>query len=1671
MLVRIRREVFRPGEFEQHNVDVKSKSEICSLFNLDKDNVSFFGSDGKLITTDTIFDNFITVVQTPAELASIIGIGVPILSLLFVTGVGTYFVFVKQNENRLKNSKITYSNSLRGATNPIRSNGNIGILLGEYNVPGDVAGLVYSSYVSNDQYIHQLFCNGYDNTVVKTDSEFISDNNPNGYKIRVGQTPIDLYSDIKVGLGTEKYYTKRSVEEGLSLTMTKEAIIRTSPTNTIKINVGIAAPYGYFGVKDNGDKEEISLKYTIKYRKQGTTDWIDSKTVDESIYTKRYRNMVSFDVPRGQYEVSITRDNDKSEDASVQDNIILELMQYDTQSAINDSTAPVINPEKYSLLEIKAKATDKLNGYLDQVYTECFLKCKCFTGNEPSEDNSLWQLPNDITSVGDMNNPASLLYYVLTDSRINPRAVTPDKLDLLSISEWFLFCKEREWSCNAWITENLTIGELAQRICDCGRANLTIMDGKYSVNIEKANSVVSQIFAPNNAWNMTETRSFEKQPTLIKTSFLNQDTEVEEERYCYLDKDSNEIKVVNEITNEESYESESITLWGVTNPTQVAQLAIYNLKLSNAIDRTYSWECAIESIACAIGDVVYLANDIFMFSLGYGRIIDTLIENNKIVGCYINTSVGIDTSKNYGINVRKNDGSIQTIDIDMNTSTTSLLRFKQPLDNTHDSIISGNLFIYGDSSEVGKKVVITDIQPNEDMGATITAIDYVESIYDDSDVTIPEYVSNVSKYGDGVKIGSGNLPPITPPEGLQGPPGKPTKTFELYATPNSYQINTRNDVETIIQITPYIQGYEEVIKDITVSDKDITIEKVGDIYELTIPAKFTKLPTKITEITEPTVITEGDEKETEEVKVKSQKAPYITVTARLNEEVEASVDIQCLPDIANGMYLGKFDKDDVPLAEDSVMGDYYVTLNNIGTDEEPLYVPAIYLCILNNDEKELQFVLLSPENEEYRNRAMLVLEDMMSLINDGNKTKFISSNLGFFKNIVSENITTETLTGKKINITDGGAIYGGAYDKDGNTTGESDTGFFISEDGLIKADKAILNNCTVNNVIAKSIEHASLTTYDEQKKELIGAKEDEKGEIKDDAMSLEKDLYIRSELHDEIFGDTELDLEGKIGLSGYELDKKLPFLKPIVSDTSKYGDNNISYIGYKTNEFKTDYYQLPYVWPDGNKVLTQGITYRAWEKDGNGDSSADFSCVNKENIPLLVRTYVNGPTSNFHQISRVIDGKTQSITDSGTETYKFFIAFPGDTVRVNAFENGFWPFGSYASAEISTFERIKNTPCFEPQLIHNVWKYEESYTNTFLIIEKDTVPVGAKYMYLIAFENRSLLGGYLDISWNVEGVAKSVNIGLPNGKIVDISDWDRTSDIVFKSYSRIYIYNFTAIFYAENPNGTSNNKNLVVVGDKTEYINLNVINNNDKYGTRTLKVNDIDLTTSLKSWVSGDTIMAYLTSKFNNNPITYTSSGTVAIHEDIDIKNVNEVDFVNNTYVFKNATDNELVVENRYTSKGVYDEFTITNMQILGDIERAVTSNLIPKDDSTNIGTIEKPYNDLFISSDINVANNKVTLWSGYASTGGVTVDLGENWEDKYRYFIFVCGEESYGVQGNGIVTTDFIKDYPEGKPFQVYLTNTNKWVTFKIQDNKLIKGNTSSGAAVLKIIGVKVLC
>ena len=291
---------------------------------------------------------------------------------------------------------------------------------------------------------------------------------------------------------------------------------------------------------------------------------------------------------------------------------------------------------KIAKTAINIKATDQLNSQVEGINAIVQTIAKVWNGTN-------W----DSLAPAPTSNPAALFYYILTHPANPQRILSGDvatKINLAALGDWYTYCANNGFEHNAVLGTQRSVLEVLRDVCAAGRASPALVDGKWTVLIDRVKDTVVQHFSTHNSWGFESTKVLPKFPDGLKVQFYDET----------LDYEQRELIVYDAAKSEATAELfESIQLPGVTNAATVEKHARWHFAQMKLRPEIYTLNADIEYLVCNRGDRVKVTHDVPMWGLGSGRIktkiSDTILELDEPV---IVTQAG-----NYNIRVRTVTGT------------------------------------------------------------------------------------------------------------------------------------------------------------------------------------------------------------------------------------------------------------------------------------------------------------------------------------------------------------------------------------------------------------------------------------------------------------------------------------------------------------------------------------------------------------------------------------------------------------------------------------------------------------------------------------------------------------------------------------------------------------------------------------------------------------------------------------------------------------------------------------------------------------------------------------------------------------------------------------------------------------------------------------------------------
>ena len=432
------------------------------------------------------------------------------------------------------------------------------------------------------------------------------------------------------------------------------------------------------------------------------------------------RKGVEFDVPDGQYEVSVRRVTPDS-DKETTDQTVMDECTWTTLQSWRNRPAVVYQGRPLTLIEVQLKATEQLSGNVDE------FNCYC------QSIAPIWNGTNWIDQP--TNNPASLALLVAT-SQCTGKPASWDEMDMDSYADFYNWCQRWGWAYNAVQTSRTTAGELQHNIMGAGRGSYALING-HGVVWDDPDAPVVEILTPRNTWGFSAKKEFLTEPVQgLRMRFLNETRDFQEdERVVYAD-GYNETNATNVIEWEQD---------GVTNPDLIwkhGRLRLAELRLRPEV---YTLNAEAESLTLRRGEHVRCQHDVTLWGIISGRVVSRALNSDgNLISIDLDEFCTMEAGKSYGIRVSTPTNvdvyySVQTV-----PGVSRTLALAMPIPATSSAPDIGDLVSFGIAGRTDQLLTVLSITPSEGLTAQITFQDAATNLYDALTGEIPPWDSNIT---------------------------------------------------------------------------------------------------------------------------------------------------------------------------------------------------------------------------------------------------------------------------------------------------------------------------------------------------------------------------------------------------------------------------------------------------------------------------------------------------------------------------------------------------------------------------------------------------------------------------------------------------------------------------------------------------------------------------------------------------------------------------------------------------------------------------------------------------------------------------------------------------------------------------------------------------------------
>lgn len=349
------------------------------------------------------------------------------------------------------------------------------------------------------------------------------------------------------------------------------------------------------------------------------------------------------------------------------------------------------------------------------------------SGLVPDWDGAAW------TGLVATSNPAPHFRYALAGS-LGADPIPVDLLDNADIVNWRTYCATEGLTCDA-VVEGKSAFDAAALAASCGMARPRQSE-TWGVTVDRDRAAESpvQMFTPRNARGFSAVKAFTQRPDGLRVRFNSAENDYEEK----------EIIVYDPETPGFGERLEDLKYDGLVTEAQSRSRALFDLAQASRRMTFYSLEADAESVVCRRGDLVAVQHDTLDRQAGFARISEVFVSAGLLTGLRFDGSIPIDGSGFYdgpfytgsfygeprlGVAVRKADGTLGVHEATATGPDATVITFVAPFADAGGLYQVGALVAAGHFGREYRRLIVTQIEPREDLAARLTLVDEAPELF------------------------------------------------------------------------------------------------------------------------------------------------------------------------------------------------------------------------------------------------------------------------------------------------------------------------------------------------------------------------------------------------------------------------------------------------------------------------------------------------------------------------------------------------------------------------------------------------------------------------------------------------------------------------------------------------------------------------------------------------------------------------------------------------------------------------------------------------------------------------------------------------------------------------------------------------------------------------------
>lgn len=559
---------------------------------------------------------------------------------------------------------------------------------------------------------------------------------PDKSSIRLDDQPIeDLESTIDdfkwyhgtndANLGEDFDNTERHYNiSGVKLNEVDSTYTHTCKDELKKVMLVFSCP-SIFVLDKMGNQSKWFVKLKVEIQYEGSIDWNQYKF--DYLLEADSRSEVKFNIPilfnvAGKHKIKVTRLADSIADSSGKDYNDCSLV------AVIESIPDSNEYRNTAILSAKITATEHLSGKMPDV-------------------TAIWE-GLQVKDVRDLDapvafsrNPANALYAICT----NPRFGKNIPVDIENLKELADYCDEEvtyesvteagdvtyakgpRFTLDIYLDQAYELFEIITKIAASCRA-IPFWKGDKLIFVIDRESEPTQLFSMGNIIADSYEENYAALsdiPNEMVVEFTDADNDYEK----------TQITIIDTERNDETVNSNSVNMFGLTNRHMVVREARYAMRKIKAARKSISFKASIDAIACDLGDVILFQHDTPQYGFG-GRV--KAADNFSVT---LDRKVELEHGVEYAIRVKTASGDIYLDTFEHRKKEGQGDIIETDVIETFDSIhfSEGDVYSFGVKGKDSKPFRITSMTRSGDAEIAITAVEYNESVYtEDSSIRVDD---------------------------------------------------------------------------------------------------------------------------------------------------------------------------------------------------------------------------------------------------------------------------------------------------------------------------------------------------------------------------------------------------------------------------------------------------------------------------------------------------------------------------------------------------------------------------------------------------------------------------------------------------------------------------------------------------------------------------------------------------------------------------------------------------------------------------------------------------------------------------------------------------------------------------------------------------------------------